>query len=258
MLGQFHRVHRWEPLEEPEEPHKSRETLTLTSNPCTLVPVKSFPMAGWQVSRGQWASQEASCTHLPCFPPASDCGGGQDLLPCGRPCPHSCRDLSAGSMCQTGPTGCQPSCGCPPGRLTQDGLCVLPVHCRCQYQPGAMGQCLSSPCHPAWPCTCSTMPTPLQTPTLPSFSLTPQASPSWNSLPRPACRTRACGVECKKARVQGEGGIHGGAELSRAPQPSLLHPSGIPENHSRSAASGLSSWESLEPGEVVTGLCDNW
>uniref|UniRef100_H0VSR4 SCO-spondin n=1 Tax=Cavia porcellus TaxID=10141 RepID=H0VSR4_CAVPO len=100
----------------------------------------------------------------------TDCGGGQDLLPCGRPCPHSCRDLSAGSMCQTGPTGCQPSCGCPPGRLTQDGLCVLPVHCRCQYQPGAMG---------------------------------------------------------------------------------------IPENHSRSAASGLSSWESLEPGEVVTGLCDN-
>ncbi|EHA98275.1 SCO-spondin [Heterocephalus glaber] len=32
---------------------------------------------------------------------------------------------------------------------------------------------------------------------------------------------------------------------------------GVPENHSRSVGSGLSSWESLEPGEVVTGLCDN-
>jgi hypothetical protein len=37
-----------------------------------------------------------------------------------------------------------------------------------------------------------------------------------------------------------------------------LHPSGIPENRSRSVGSTLSSWESLEPGEVVTGPCDNW
>uniref|UniRef100_UPI004038E811 SCO-spondin-like n=1 Tax=Callospermophilus lateralis TaxID=76772 RepID=UPI004038E811 len=100
----------------------------------------------------------------------ADCGGGQSLLPCGQPCTRSCQDLSPGSVCQPGPGGCQPSCGCPPGQLSQDGLCVLPVHCRCQYQPGAMG---------------------------------------------------------------------------------------IPENQSRSAGSGLSSWESLEPGEVVTGPCDN-
>ncbi|XP_048069099.1 SCO-spondin [Ursus arctos] len=99
-----------------------------------------------------------------------DCGGGQGLLPCGWPCPRSCQDLSPGSVCQPGPTSCQPSCGCPPGQLSQDGLCVPPVHCRCHYQPGAMG---------------------------------------------------------------------------------------IPENESRSAGPGLSSWESLEPGEVVTGPCDN-
>ncbi|XP_004430689.1 PREDICTED: SCO-spondin [Ceratotherium simum simum] len=100
----------------------------------------------------------------------TDCGGGQGLLPCGRPCPRSCQDLSPGIECQPGSTGCQPSCGCPPGQLSQDGLCVSPTHCRCQYQPGAMG---------------------------------------------------------------------------------------IPENQSRSAGSGLSSWESLEPGEMVTGPCDN-
>ncbi|KAM5255351.1 SCO-spondin-like [Ctenodactylus gundi] len=100
----------------------------------------------------------------------TDCGGGQVLLACGQPCPRSCQDLSPGRVCQPDPTGCQPRCGCPPGQLSQDGLCVLPDHCRCQFQPGAMG---------------------------------------------------------------------------------------IPENHSQSAGSVLSSWESLEPGEVVTGLCDN-
>uniref|UniRef100_A0A2I3GQ68 SCO-spondin n=1 Tax=Nomascus leucogenys TaxID=61853 RepID=A0A2I3GQ68_NOMLE len=100
----------------------------------------------------------------------TDCGGGQSLHPCGQPCPRSCQDLSPGSVCQPGSVGCQPSCGCPLGRLSQDGLCVPPAHCRCQYQPGAMG---------------------------------------------------------------------------------------IPENQSRSAGSRFSSWESLEPGEVVTGPCDN-
>uniref|UniRef100_A0A8D0TL61 SCO-spondin n=1 Tax=Sus scrofa TaxID=9823 RepID=A0A8D0TL61_PIG len=100
----------------------------------------------------------------------TDCAGGQALLPCGQPCPRSCQDLSSGVMCQPGLTGCQPSCGCPPGQLFQDGHCVSPAQCRCQYQPRAVG---------------------------------------------------------------------------------------IPENHSRSAGSGLSSWESLEPGEVVTGPCDN-
>ncbi|XP_012589306.1 PREDICTED: SCO-spondin [Condylura cristata] len=98
----------------------------------------------------------------------ADCGGGQGLLPCGRPCPRSCQDLSPGTMCQPGPPGCQPSCGCPAGQLSQDGLCVPPARCRCQHQPGAMG---------------------------------------------------------------------------------------VPENQSRSVGSELSSWESLEPGEVVAGPC---
>ncbi|KAM9077004.1 LOW QUALITY PROTEIN: SCO-spondin-like [Megaptera novaeangliae] len=119
----------------------------------------------------------------------TDCAGG-GLLPCGRPCPRSCQDLSPGVVCQPGSTGCQPSCGCPPGQLSQHGLCVSPAQCRCQYQPGAMGANL---------------------------------------------------------------GLRDG-------NGQLLHPwagPGIPENQSRSAGSGLSSWESLEPGEVATGPRDN-
>ena len=86
-------------------------------------------------------------THPLCFPPAADCAGGQGPLPCGQPCPRSCEDLSPGVVCQPDSTGCQqPSCGCPPGQLSQDGLCVPPAQCRCQYQPGAMGQC--PPTHP--------------------------------------------------------------------------------------------------------------
>ncbi|XP_006887346.1 PREDICTED: SCO-spondin [Elephantulus edwardii] len=101
--------------------------------------------------------------------PCTDCEGGQNLVPCGRFCPRSCQDLSPGSECQPGSTSCQPGCGCPSGQLVQDGLCVPPSLCRCQFQPGAMG---------------------------------------------------------------------------------------IPENHSRLAGPGFSSWENLDPGEVVMGPCD--
>ncbi|XP_044534907.1 SCO-spondin-like [Gracilinanus agilis] len=69
----------------------------------------------------------------------TDCGGGQHLLPCGKPCPRSCQDLSPGNVCHSGPSDCQPSCGCPLGQLSQDGLCVPHALCRCQYQPKAMG-----------------------------------------------------------------------------------------------------------------------
>ncbi|XP_068939311.1 SCO-spondin-like [Petaurus breviceps papuanus] len=100
----------------------------------------------------------------------TDCGGGQGLLPCGKPCPRSCQDLSPGNVCHSDSSDCQPSCGCPLGQLFQDGLCVPRAHCRCQYQPRAMG---------------------------------------------------------------------------------------ISENRSRSVGSQVSSWESLEPGETLTGPCDN-
>ncbi|KAM8818088.1 LOW QUALITY PROTEIN: SCO-spondin-like [Rhynchonycteris naso] len=114
---------------------------------------------------GPWAQGE-TCQALPC----PDCGGGRVHFPCGKPYPCSYQDLSPGSVCQPGSTGCQPSCRCPPGQLSQDGLCVAPAHCCCQYQPGAMA---------------------------------------------------------------------------------------VLENQSRSVGSERSSWERLEPGEVVTGPRDN-
>ncbi|KAM4705238.1 SCO-spondin-like [Rhinophrynus dorsalis] len=63
----------------------------------------------------------------------SDCGGGQVNWECGRPCPRSCEDLQADTVCWDLP-GCQPSCGCPDGQLIQDGACVDPSECRCKYQ----------------------------------------------------------------------------------------------------------------------------
>ncbi|XP_008583107.1 PREDICTED: SCO-spondin, partial [Galeopterus variegatus] len=136
---------------------------SLRSRACSRPPTSEGgrPCPGGHMQSRPCQDNSTQCT---------DCGGGQSLLPCGRPCPHSCQDLSPGNVCQPGSTGCEPSCGCPPSQLFQDGLCVPPALCRCQYQPGAIG---------------------------------------------------------------------------------------IPENQSRSAGSGLSSWESLEPGEVVTGPCDN-
>ena len=67
---------------------------------------------------------------------------------------------------------------------------------------------------------------------------------------------RLIGREVEGSGIGGRVEGAGPAELSGVP-PRLV-PSGIPENQSRSAGSGLSSWESLEPGEMVTGPCDNW
>ncbi|XP_069932953.1 SCO-spondin [Oryctolagus cuniculus] len=152
----------WSPWE-PWSPCDTCLGLSHRSRACSRPPTSEGgrPCLGAHIQSRPCQDNATQCT---------DCGGGLALLPCGRPCPRSCQDLSPGSVCQPGSTGCQPNCGCPPGQLFQDGLCVYPAHCRCQYQPGAMG---------------------------------------------------------------------------------------IPENRSRSAGSRLSSWESLEPGEVVTGPCDN-
>lgn len=112
---------------------------------------------GWPPACGDPSGWAPLSIHCLCFLPATDCEGGQSLLPCGWACPRACQDLSPGSICQPGPAGCRPSCGCPPGQLSQDGLCVPPARCRCHYQPGAMGQCfpLSSPRDPPPPRHCS-------------------------------------------------------------------------------------------------------
>ncbi|XP_029005418.1 SCO-spondin [Betta splendens] len=62
----------------------------------------------------------------------SDCGGGQEEWPCGKPCPRSCSDLHGDTVCLD-PPGCSPSCGCPDDMVLQDDVCVSRDECRCKY-----------------------------------------------------------------------------------------------------------------------------
>ncbi|XP_073720146.1 SCO-spondin isoform X2 [Misgurnus anguillicaudatus] len=62
----------------------------------------------------------------------TDCGGGQEYLPCGKPCPRSCSDLHGDTECVDDP-GCSPTCGCPGDALLQDGVCVDRDLCRCKF-----------------------------------------------------------------------------------------------------------------------------
>ncbi|KAM6977691.1 SCO-spondin [Aplochiton taeniatus] len=62
----------------------------------------------------------------------SDCSGGQQEWPCGKPCPISCSDLHGDTDCVDAP-GCSRSCGCPGDMVLQDGVCVSRDECRCKF-----------------------------------------------------------------------------------------------------------------------------
>ncbi|XP_053349644.1 SCO-spondin [Clarias gariepinus] len=62
----------------------------------------------------------------------SDCGGGQEEWPCGKPCPRSCEDLHGDTEC-IDTSACSPTCGCPGDMVLQDGVCVERVECRCKF-----------------------------------------------------------------------------------------------------------------------------
>uniref|UniRef100_A0A3B4TCW3 SCO-spondin n=1 Tax=Seriola dumerili TaxID=41447 RepID=A0A3B4TCW3_SERDU len=62
----------------------------------------------------------------------SECGGGQEEWPCGKPCPRSCSDLHGDTVCLDSP-GCSRTCGCPGDMVLQDGVCVAREECRCKY-----------------------------------------------------------------------------------------------------------------------------
>ncbi|KAF4095523.1 hypothetical protein G5714_023126 [Onychostoma macrolepis] len=72
------------------------------------------------------------------FTVCSDCGGGQEQWPCGKPCPRSCSDLHGDTECVDSP-GCSSTCGCPGDMLLQDGLCVDRELCRCKYNNVSAG-----------------------------------------------------------------------------------------------------------------------
>ncbi|CAJ0942548.1 unnamed protein product, partial [Ranitomeya imitator] len=60
--------------------------------------------------------------HRQCPQPSfcPECGGGLVNFTCGKPCPRSCDHLHGDVVCLDSEE-CQPSCGCPEGRLLQDG-----------------------------------------------------------------------------------------------------------------------------------------
>nr|XP_043901345.1 SCO-spondin [Solea senegalensis] len=81
----------------------------------------------------------------------SDCGGGQEEWPCGKPCPRSCSDLHGDTVCVDSP-GCSRTCGCPGDMVLQDGVCVVREECRCKYHnSSATGGLDSSNASWVWP-----------------------------------------------------------------------------------------------------------
>ncbi|GAA6107134.1 SCO-spondin isoform X2 [Tachysurus ichikawai] len=62
----------------------------------------------------------------------SDCEGGQEEWPCGKPCPRSCEDLHGDTEC-IDTSGCSSTCGCPGDMVLQDGVCVERDECRCKF-----------------------------------------------------------------------------------------------------------------------------
>uniref|UniRef100_A0A667YJF4 SCO-spondin n=1 Tax=Myripristis murdjan TaxID=586833 RepID=A0A667YJF4_9TELE len=81
----------------------------------------------------------------------SDCGGGQEEWPCGKPCPRSCSDLHGDTVCLDS-TGCSKTCGCPGDMVMQDGVCVSREECRCKYHNStATGGLDSSNASWVWP-----------------------------------------------------------------------------------------------------------
>ncbi|KAG8508993.1 LOW QUALITY PROTEIN: SCO-spondin, partial [Galemys pyrenaicus] len=88
----------------------------------------------------------------------------------------------------------------------------------------------------------------------PAVGVPPGSSPRMAS----ACPQPAAAASTSLQPWVGDKGRDGRCVLSCVGSPPYFPPSGVPENQSRSAGPGLSSWESLEPGEVVTGPCDRW
>ncbi|XP_068160698.1 SCO-spondin [Antennarius striatus] len=74
----------------------------------------------------------------------SDCGGGQEEWPCGKPCPRSCSDLHGDTDCLDS-SGCSRTCGCPGDMVLQDGMCVSRQECRCKHQNSSATVMTSGP-----------------------------------------------------------------------------------------------------------------
>ncbi|KAG5268284.1 hypothetical protein AALO_G00210820 [Alosa alosa] len=118
---------------------------------------------GVSVRRRECNSPPARFGGLPCHGPSqqshrchdnaticSDCGGGQEHWPCGKPCPRSCSDLHGDTECIDSPD-CSPNCGCPGDQVLQDGLCVGRELCRCKFHNRTTGELDSGNASWVWP-----------------------------------------------------------------------------------------------------------
>nr|CAI9689732.1 unnamed protein product [Rangifer tarandus platyrhynchus] len=89
----------------------------------------------------------------------------------------------------------------------------------------------------------------------PESCLLPECDPVTNGTTIKGARGPRCPYSCDDLVHL----LQGLAHLHRPALPRYVPRSeqGIPENQSHSVGSGLSFWESLEPREVMAGLCDN-
>jgi len=70
--------------------------------------------------------------YKPYTPSAKDCPRGLVYTDCASPCPRTCQSLHnvMPDMCTA---ECVSGCQCPPGKFIQDGKCVEPTQCQCEY-----------------------------------------------------------------------------------------------------------------------------
>ncbi|KAH0520309.1 SCO-spondin [Microtus ochrogaster] len=176
-------------------------------------------------------AQGEACQAHPC--PVTNCSTieGAEYSPCGPPCPRSCDDL----VTVEGARSSYPV-GSPV--LTPARTCPLAVHACQAQQAASLAAGVPRVNSPRMDCVCSPL-----TVTA-TFSLGPWVSSIFLVLPRPPS-SPSSQLSCISAWF---------CISTRGTQ---AQATGIPENQSRSVGSTLSSWESLEPGEVLTGPCDN-
>jgi len=66
------------------------------------------------------------------FRTAKECPKGLVYSDCVSPCPRTCQSLH-NVMPESCTKECVSGCECPPGKFMQDGACIEPKECQCEY-----------------------------------------------------------------------------------------------------------------------------
>lgn len=70
--------------------------------------------------------------HFFCRITAKECPIGLEYSDCASPCPRTCKALHE-VMPDECMTSCISGCQCPSGQFYQDGKCIEPTECQCEY-----------------------------------------------------------------------------------------------------------------------------